>query len=322
MTAMTSIDVSVIMPAWKSADFIERAIASVLAQQNVTFELVIVDDASPDKTGEHIMKIAEHDDRIIYDRLPENMGPSGARNRAIDLAHGKFLAVLDDDDIMAPNRLASMLAAAQTHKADIIVDNMRPVYHPKTQPGSDTFLNIPANTPARQISLKDYIDPATEKRLGQGLGYLKPLFRKATLDRLKLRYDPGLRNSEDFYLVAEMLAQNCKMILVSDAGYYYTIRDGSLSYRLSSVQAEAIVKAERDFRARYCKSFDRPTARASKRQLKQRLDYYAFAKLVDALKTRNLSQALQIPVRHTRSLPYLFRTLLAIAADKTVNRSS
>ncbi len=313
---MTAIDVSVIMPAWKSAAFIERAITSVLVQQDVSFELIIVDDASPDDTGAIVKAAAASDPRIIYDRLDENMGPSGARNRAIELSNGAFIAVLDDDDVIAPNRLATLLKAAKAHTADIIVDNMQPIHWPATDPGQERFLDIPPDAAPRPISLKDYIDPATEKRLGQGLGYLKPLFRKATLDRLGLRYDLNLRNSEDFYLVAEMLALDCKMVLIADAGYFYTIREGSLSYRLSADYAEAIVEAERSFRARHAMKFDPPTARASKRQLNQRLDYFAFAKLVEALKARNVFQAIRTLATHVRSLPFMVWTLAQIAISK------
>ena len=313
---MNNIDISVIMPAWKSEAFIAKAIASVQAQQGVAFELIIVDDASPDDTRLAIESAAAGDDRIIYDRLPKNMGPSGARNRAIELARGDFIAVLDDDDLIAPTRLATMLAAARTHNADIIVDNMRPIYPPATEPTAERFLDIPLDAPARQITLRDYIDPETEAELGQGLGYLKPLFRKATLDRLELRYDEALRNSEDFYLVAEMLALDCNMVLIPEADYFYTIRTGSLSYRLSTAYAAAIVSAERSFRTRFAKGFDAPTARASRRQLKQRLDYLAFAKLVDALKGKNPIALVKVAASHPRSIPYMLANLIGIAARK------
>ena len=313
---MTGIDVSVIMPAWKSAAFIERAIGSVLAQTDVSFELIVVDDASPDDTGAIVKRFAATDPRIIYDRLPENMGPSGARNRAIELARGAFIAVLDDDDVMAPDRLATLLATANTFNADIVVDNMQPIFHPATEPSGARFLEIAPDAAPRRISLKDYIDPATETELGHGLGYLKPLFRKSTLERLDLRYDLSLRNSEDFYLVAEMLARDCIMMLIAEAGYFYTIREGSLSHRLSTDYAAAIVKAEQTFRAEYANGFDRPTALASRRQLNQRLDYLAFAKMVDALKARNPVKIVQTMLAHVRSVPYIMQTLLKIAGDK------
>jgi len=315
VTAMSGIDVSVIMPAWKSAAFIDKAIASVLAQTGVSFELIIVDDASPDNTPAAIAAAA-NDPRIITDRLSENMGPSGARNRAIELSRGEFIAVLDDDDIMAPTRLATLLEAARAHEADIVVDNMLPIHHPATEPTGERFLAIAPDAPPRQVTLKDYIDPRTEIELGQGLGYLKPLFRRTTLDKLDLRYDLALRNSEDFYLVAEMLASDCKMMLIADAGYFYTIREGSLSYRLKTDHAEAIVEAEKGFRARFAPQFDAPTARASKRQLRQRLDYYAFAKLVDALKARNPLKIARTAIGHMRSAPYMAKTLLRIASEK------
>ncbi|RLF83553.1 glycosyl transferase, partial [Thermococci archaeon] len=95
--------VSVIIPTYNRANLLKRAIASVLNQTFTDFELIVVDDASPDNTPEVVRSI--NDGRIRYVRLKKNSGGPVARNTGIRKARGRFIALLDDDDEWLPNRL-------------------------------------------------------------------------------------------------------------------------------------------------------------------------------------------------------------------------
>lgn len=95
--------VSVIIPTYNRANLLKRAIESVISQRFEDFELIVVDDASPDNTPEIVESI--NDTRIRYIRLKENSGGPVARNTGIKKARGKFIALLDDDDEWLPNRL-------------------------------------------------------------------------------------------------------------------------------------------------------------------------------------------------------------------------
>lgn len=95
--------VSIIIPAYNAAGFIEDAVTSVLAQTFSDYELIVVNDGSPD-SEEMRRVLAPYADRIIY-LEQENRGPSGARNAAIEIAKGKYLALLDSDDTWLPNYL-------------------------------------------------------------------------------------------------------------------------------------------------------------------------------------------------------------------------
>ncbi|WP_010479312.1 glycosyltransferase family 2 protein [Thermococcus zilligii] len=95
--------VSVIIPTYNRAKLLKRAINSVLNQRFGDFELIVVDDASPDNTPEVVESI--DDGRIRYIRLKKNSGGPVARNTGIKKARGKFIALLDDDDEWLPNRL-------------------------------------------------------------------------------------------------------------------------------------------------------------------------------------------------------------------------
>ena len=102
--------VSVVMPAFNAARTVGEAMASVLGQSCADLELIVVDDASTDDTGR--IAAAAADDRVSVIRLERNAGPGAARDRAIDAARGRWIAVIDADDAWAPDRLERLLAAA------------------------------------------------------------------------------------------------------------------------------------------------------------------------------------------------------------------
>ena len=84
--------VSIITPSYNSARFINECVSSVLAQTYTNWELIIVDDASNDKSRELISSIAASDDRIKFVFLTENIGAAGARNIALEKAKGRYIA--------------------------------------------------------------------------------------------------------------------------------------------------------------------------------------------------------------------------------------
>ena len=95
--------VSVIMPSYRSERFIRSAIDSVMAQTYQNWELIIVDDCSPDGSVEIISKYG--DPRIHLIRNQHNCGAAVSRNNAIENARGRWIAFLDSDDLWDPNKL-------------------------------------------------------------------------------------------------------------------------------------------------------------------------------------------------------------------------
>ena len=95
--------VSIILPAYKHAQYIGQAIGSILAQSFAGWELIIVNDGSPDDTCD-VVKPFLSDSRIQY-LEQENQGQSAARNLGISLAQAEFIHLLDDDDWLPPDAL-------------------------------------------------------------------------------------------------------------------------------------------------------------------------------------------------------------------------
>ena len=115
-------DVSVILPAYNAARCLERAVRSALAQEGVSLEIVIVDDASTDATAEVVRHLAAEDSRVRPLRNEVNGGAAISRNRACQAARGRWLAVLDADDAYLPGRLARLVAVAEAEGLDVLAD--------------------------------------------------------------------------------------------------------------------------------------------------------------------------------------------------------
>lgn len=105
--------ISVVMGVFNGADFIGRAIDSVLGQTFEDFEFIIVDDGSTDNTAD--ICAAYRDPRIRFIRNEKNLGLSTSLNRGIDAARGHYIARMDADDISYPTRFAHQLAFMDSH---------------------------------------------------------------------------------------------------------------------------------------------------------------------------------------------------------------
>lgn len=110
-TLSKSPTVSVIIPFYRRVDWLKEAVQSVLGQTFQDFEIIVVDDGSPEKIGQ-----SENlrDRRIRYVRQ-ENRGPAAARNRGIALARGEYIAFLDADDLFAPQKLQRQVTFMEAH---------------------------------------------------------------------------------------------------------------------------------------------------------------------------------------------------------------
>ncbi|SUY45685.1 teichuronic acid biosynthesis glycosyl transferase [Clostridium putrefaciens] len=101
--------VSIIMPAYNCYEFINIALNSVIAQTYENWEIIIVDDCSTDNTAEIVKDYISKDLRIKYYKLDVNSGAAVARNKAVDLAQGKYIAFLDSDDVWFPEKLSKQI---------------------------------------------------------------------------------------------------------------------------------------------------------------------------------------------------------------------
>ena len=314
------VDVSVIIAAWKAADSLERSVASALASTGVRIEVIVIDDASPDATMDVLRQLAAADDRVIAERLPVNAGPSSARNRAIELATGRYIAILDADDTIAPGRLATLVALAERSGADIAVDNMIVVDETGQPIGDQPFLDSTLFTRAHDIDLAEWVRFNQPLRPGDCLGYLKPLIRRAALSDTGARYDENLRNSEDYHLVAQMLAAGARMIYTPEAGYHYQRSAGSTSHRLKPQQTRAILDAEERFQARYANKLSKGEVDLLRWRQRSLRSLHQFVSAVEAIKTGRPATLARLLVSDMRASVFTMSTFAKIALGKALGR--
>jgi hypothetical protein len=132
----------VVIPTHQRRELLRRAIASVLAQTNPDFELIVIDDGSTDGTKEMITALEDHDPRLRYSWQP-NAGVAAARNTALRLARGGIVAFLDSDNRWLPNHLA-VLAEVFAQRPEAVVVSTCP----------DLILR--GRQPAERAALVDY----------------------------------------------------------------------------------------------------------------------------------------------------------------------
>jgi glycosyltransferase involved in cell wall biosynthesis len=101
------VKITVAMPAFNAAEYVEDAAASVLNQRCSSFELVIIDDRSTDRTWRRLRRFAEHPNVRLY-RNAQRRGAAATRNRIVSLARGEYFVPCDADDLMLPGALARL----------------------------------------------------------------------------------------------------------------------------------------------------------------------------------------------------------------------
>ncbi|QNA73664.1 glycosyltransferase [Streptomyces sp. So13.3] len=120
---------SVIVPAYKVQAYLHACLESVTTQSFTDFELIVVNDGSPDGSGEIIDEFAGRDRRITAIHLPENVGPGHARNAGLIRATGDYLLFLDADDSLAPGSLLAITdRLKETGGPDILVFDYERTY--------------------------------------------------------------------------------------------------------------------------------------------------------------------------------------------------
>jgi succinoglycan biosynthesis protein ExoO len=297
--------ISVIMSNYRGARWLDDAIRAVLQQTHRRLELIIVDDASPDDSLAIIGRAAKGDPRIRVIACETNLGPAGARNRALAVAEGDWIAIMDSDDLIHPERLARMIAAARHLGSDAVADDLI-FFGDRPDDGGRTLLQSLALTAPRDLQLAPFL---ASDNAGTGLppfGYLKPLIRRDML--LTLRYDPTLRVGEDFDFYARLLASGARFSLIPDAMYLYRRHGGSLSHRLSVDVLEPLLAAHHALAATL---FATDPALSQALQDRRAALTWAlhYAGLVAALKRRDAMAALRLLMGHPRLVKPLWQSL-------------
>ena len=203
--------ISVIVPVYKVEKYLSQCIDSILNQTYRDFELILVDDGSPDRCGEICDRYAAQDDRIKVVHQA-NGGFSAARNAGIDLASGEFLTFVDSDDYLHEEALEALHRSLVENDADFSMG-----YHEKV---SETGEPIPE--PISQV--KDEVLSGREVLLNNmyfPLFYIVPwnkLFKRELFSDIRF---PLGKCHEDIFILYKLIYKSSKIARVPRILYYY-----------------------------------------------------------------------------------------------------
>ena len=204
--------VSVITPAHNSAQYIGEAIKSVQNQTVSNWEMLIIDDASTDRTCEIVEKFQINDKRVRLIKLPKNSGPSAARQKGTSEARGRFIAFLDSDDIWERSKLEKQLNFMLQNKYAI---------------SSTAYekINDFGNTIGKIIIPPEKAD-YERVLLDCPVGNSTVVYDTSVLGKC---YGPSIRNREDYGLWLRILKKEKYIWGYPQVLTYYRIRKHSLS---------------------------------------------------------------------------------------------
>ena len=226
--AATTPVVSIIVPAYNTAPFIAETLDSALAQTFRDYEIIVVNDGSPD-TAELECALAPYRDRIVY-IAQENRGLSGARNTAIRAARGRWLALLDSDDVWMPDYLAVQMEVLERDPTiDVLYPNAL-VFGDDPHAGREYMEICPSEGAVT-------FDSLVAQRCNV---FICATMRRETVERVGM-FDETLRSIEDFDLWLRIVKAGGRIAYHRRVLARYRKRRGSLSANPASMYEKALV---------------------------------------------------------------------------------
>lgn len=298
---------SFVVAAYNVAPFIEEAVRSALLQHDVRVEVIVVDDASSDGTATAVERMHQADPRVVLLRQPYRKGPGAARNAAFEIARGDWIAILDGDDLMAPNRTRQLLDCAIATSVEMIGDNFERVTEDGAPTGQKMF-------EAGEERFVYWVDPAAfiegNEMLGRNkrsLGAVKIMAKRAFLADHAVTHMEQVPVGEDYHFILSALLAGARFCVSSTDGYKYRMRRGSQSWRLSEqnvnhlldAHVATVAAAERSGNARF-----KAAAASYGRALTRSRD---FVRTVAKLQNGDWAGGLSLAVTHPRTWPLVLR---------------
>lgn len=215
-------DVSVIIPVYNTEKYLSACVDSILQQDHVSLEIILVDDGSTDDSATICDNYMQKYDNIKAIHI-KNSGPATAKNEGLRLAQGNYIALTDSDDKMEAQMLHKMVSAGYEHNADIVCCNYKQI----DEQGNVSHLNS---------TYKQYVLNHEEGLIhffSKDKIYSQcwtKLYKRQTLIDHKIENDLGLRTDEDFIFNIRAFVHAQTTVIVDEPLYVYTHRENSLAH--------------------------------------------------------------------------------------------
>lgn len=212
--------ISVIVPVYRAEKYLADCVESILRQSFSDFELLLIDDGSPDSSGMMCDTYHEKDARVRVIHK-ENGGVSSARNAGLEQAGGKYIVFVDSDDYLGENYFQALYAAQQTvtnSEAFVLTD-----YQPFSPDGMESreFLMAFSASLCGEES-----DTDAFRRLVFGFLIFPPyckLYQRDIIERYKLRFNQKLKSAEDFDFNCQYIRHMKKIVYAPSVQYFYRV---------------------------------------------------------------------------------------------------
>ena len=214
--------ISVIVPVYKAEKYLHRCVDSILAQTFTDFELLLINDGSPDNSGAICDEYARKDSRInVFHK--ENGGVSSARNFGLDKAKGEYITFCDADDYVGEEWL-TVYNNAIINKIDLAIQGIHYITNEKA-------LVTVELTPYNGISLNDKHNLIIQL-WDQGLyGYpVNKLFRRQIIEQHNIRFDIKSAFREDAQFFSKYLEYTTTFCCIDKENYFYILPTADKKY--------------------------------------------------------------------------------------------
>ncbi len=213
-----NIKVSIIMPVYKVEEYVAKAIESIQAQTLKEWEFLIVDDGTPDRSGEICDAYAAKDSRIHVIHK-ENGGAPSARNMAIEIAKGEYMYFLDSDDWAEPSMLEDMYKLAKRDNAQLVVAG----FYIDTYVGNGNYITDDYKVDDAVYSNKEEFRKNAYKLFDKNLLYTpwNKLYEAKYIMENNLRFPTTFWDDFPFNV---SIVRNVERVTVTSKQYYHFLR--------------------------------------------------------------------------------------------------
>ena len=224
---------SIIIPVYKTEKYLDRCIESILMQKVDDIEIILVDDGSPDRSGEmcdewarkyqQLTPNTQHPTPIVRVIHKQNEGPGSARNMALDIAQGTYVTFIDSDDAIAENTFLPIINYLTEHQDIDILEYPAHLYIGSPKERKLTF----ENTVFDIHDLKDKQNLWLDNKLYAHCYSCNKVFRRSLFDGL--RYSESVTLGEDIRLISHLLKKARNYATINTGMYLYYFNGESIS---------------------------------------------------------------------------------------------
>lgn len=227
---MQEIELSIIVPVYNVAKFLPICLDSIINQTYKKWELIVVDDASTDKSSEIISEYAMRFENIVPIFLKNNLGVGNARNMGMKIARGQYIGFVDGDDWIDNNYYKKLVSTIIKDKSEIAICGVKTEY-----------LNSKSSTYRYRYMYSNCIDHNYALRLlvnSQSTDqFISPIvankiYSNSFLKKKNLLFDPSKSFQDDYFTFFSLLYAN-KISLVPEVYYHYFQRPNSITHIFS-----------------------------------------------------------------------------------------